>query len=118
MAGVILIVMGLSQLGSMIKYIPYPVTTGFTSGIAVIILSSQVRDFCGLQMAFVPADFLLKWKAYMLAAGTFRPSAIATGVFTVLFITFWPKSWQKIPGSLVALIIASLAVHLLGLPVE
>src|SRR5476649_2472882 len=59
MAGFILVVMGLSQLGSMIKYIPYPITTGFTSGIAVIILSSQVRDFCGLQMAFVPADFLL-----------------------------------------------------------
>jgi SulP family sulfate permease len=118
MAGFILLVMGFSQLGSMIKFIPYPVTTGFTSGIAVVIFSSQVRDFCGLRMASVPTDFLLKWKAFAAAAGTANPAALGIALGTVLLIWRWPASWQKVPRSLVALVLSSLAASLLKLPVE
>jgi SulP family sulfate permease len=118
MAGFILIVMGFSQLGSMIKFIPYPVTTGFTSGIAVVIFTTQVRDLFGLHMASVPADYLLKWKAFAEAANTLNPAATAIGVGTVLLIRWWPKSWQKVPRSLVALIVASAAAAVLKLPVE
>ena len=73
MAGVILILMGLARFGDLIKFIPYPVTTGFTSGIAVIILSSQLKDFLGLQMAAVPLEFLEKWRAIAHALPTFNP---------------------------------------------
>src|SRR5581483_1704777 len=70
MAGLILIVMGLTRMGTLVKYIPYPVITGFTSGIAVVIFSTQVKDFFGLQMAAVPAEFWEKWGAYFSASGT------------------------------------------------
>ena len=118
MAGFILILMGITQLGSMIRFIPYPVTTGFTSGIAVVIFSTQVRDFFGLHMTSIPADFFPKWKAYAGAFSTLTPAALAIALFTVLLISLWPKSWEKVPRSLVALILTSLAAYLLKLPVE
>src|SRR4051812_23195379 len=95
MAGVMLVVMGLAKLGAAIKFIPYPVTTGFTSGIAVIILTSQVKDFLGLRMGAVPADFTEKLGAFAAATGV-TPAAIALSVSSLLIIVLWPRVSQKI----------------------
>jgi SulP family sulfate permease len=118
MAGVILIAMGIGRLGKLVKFIPYPVITGFTSGIAVIIFSSQIKDFLGLQMASVPVDFLAKWKAYAQALPTLNPAAALIGILTAFLIFIWPKSWQKIPGSIVAIVLATVVAQALHLPVE
>ena len=118
MAGVILVVMGLSQLGSLIKFIPYPVIVGFTSGIAVIIFSSEVKDFLGLQMAKVPADFIDKWAAYIQALPTTSPETLMIGMAALLIIIFWPKVSRKIPGPLIALIVTTVAVQMLHLRVD
>ncbi|MBN1928314.1 MAG: sulfate permease [Chlorobiaceae bacterium] len=118
MAGVILIIMGLSQLGSLIKFIPYPVVVGFTSGIAIIIFSSEVKDFLGLRMESVPAHFLDKWAAYFAALPTTSPETLAIGVTALLIIVFWPKVSTKIPGPLIALIVTTVAVRMLHLDVD
>jgi SulP family sulfate permease len=118
LAGVFLIGMGLAGLGSLIRFIPYPLTVGFTSGIAALILSSQVRDFFGLRMASVPADFFPKWAAYSHAAGTFNPYALGMAAASVAIIALWPKVTSKVPGSLIALLLATLAARLFHLPVE
>jgi SulP family sulfate permease len=117
MAGLILIVMGLARMGTLVKYIPYPVITGFTSGIAVVIFSTQVKDLLGLHLATVPAEFLEKWGAYAQALPTLNPFAVGLGVFTVLCIFFWPRDW-KVPGSVVALAVTSLAAAWGNWPVE
>ncbi|HET7436116.1 MAG TPA: sulfate permease [Thermoanaerobaculia bacterium] len=118
MAGAILIVLGLARMGALIKFIPYPVVTGFTAGIAVIIFSSQVKDFLGLRMGAIPPDFLLKWVAYRDAIATINWSAVAVGVGTLVVLIVWPKISRAIPGPFVAMIVATLAVQLLDLPVE
>ena len=118
MAGIILLAMGLGRLGALVKFIPYPVITGFTSGIAVIIFSSQMRDLFGLQMAAVPLEFLEKWEAYFHAIGSINPTALGIGVFSSALIFLWPKRWQKIPASVVALAISGIAAHYLSFPVE
>jgi len=118
MAGVILIIMGLSQLGSLIKFIPYPVVVGFTSGIAVIIFSSEVKDFLGLRMASVPAHFIDKWAAYFTALPTVSPETLAIGLTALFIIIFWPKVSTKIPGPLIALIVTTVAVRMLHLDVD
>jgi SulP family sulfate permease len=118
MAGVILLIMGFSQLGSLIKFIPYPVIVGFTSGIAIIIFSSEVKDFLGLQMASVPADFIEKWAAYFKALPTASPETIMVGAAALMIIIFWPRISRKIPGPLIALIVTTLAVRMLHLPVD
>ncbi len=118
MAGVILLAMGLGRLGRLVKFIPYPVITGFTSGIAVVIFSSQIKDFFGLQMESVPLDFVEKWKAYAHAFSTLNPSAIVIGLITTLTIFFWPKSWQKFPGPIAGLILATLITTVFHLPIE
>ncbi len=118
MAGVILILMGISRLGTMVKFIPYPVTTGFTSGIAIVIFSSQIRDFFGLTLPSVPPDFLSKWPAYMTALPTLNPAAMLIASGTTLLIALWPKRWHKIPSPAAALVLATGLVALLNLPVE
>ncbi len=118
MAGVILIIMGLAKFGSAIKFVPHPVVVGFTSGIAVIIFSSQVKDFLGLQMGDVPADFIDKWTAYPHFLSSVNWSATLISVAAVIVIVFWPRAWRKVPGSLVALILATVAVAYFKLPVE
>jgi len=118
MAGVILIIMGFSQLGSLIKFIPYPVIVGFTSGIAVIIFSSEIKDFLGLQMTSVPADFIDKWVAYVEAFPTVSPDTVMVGAVALLIIIFWPKVSRKIPGPLIALIVTTVAVRMLHLDVD
>ncbi|MGG2382878.1 SulP family inorganic anion transporter, partial [Salmonella enterica] len=86
LAGLFLIVAGAAGLGRMIKYIPHPVVTGFTAGIAVIIASSQVKDFLGLSIKSVPADFLPKWQAYFGAIGTIQWTTVAVGVGALAII--------------------------------
>lgn len=118
MAGVILVAMGLAGFGSLIKFIPHPVTVGFTSGIAAIIFSSQVRDLLGLPLAEAPAGFFAKWAAYGRALGGIRWEAAAISAACILLIALWPRVSRKIPGSLIALVGATAAAHLLHLPVE
>ena len=118
MAGIILVIMGFSQLGSLIKFIPYPVIVGFTSGIAIIIFSSEVKDFLGLGISKVPADFIDKWSAYFEAMPTARPESVIIGMVALLIIIFWPKVSKKIPGPLIAIIVTTAAVQMLHLPVD
>src|SRR5512133_3197011 len=103
MAGVILLLMGLSRLGTMIKYIPYPVTMGFTSGIAVLIFSTQIKDFFGLEVDKVPSEFVEKMRVLFEHAGTFKPATLALAAACLAIILFWPKKLQRrVPGSIVA----------------
>ena len=117
-AGVLLIIMGIAKLGNVIKFIPYPLIVGFTTGIAVIIFSSQVKDFLGLKMGGVPADFISKWIAYGYHVSSANFYALAIGVFTLLAILLWPKVTHKVPGSIIAIIVTTFAVRFFNLPVE
>jgi SulP family sulfate permease len=117
-AGILLIIMGLTKLGNMIKYIPYPLIIGFTTGIAVIIFSSEVKDFLGLKMGAVPADFISKWLVYCLHLSSVNLYAAAIGAFTLLIVLLWPKITRKVPGSLIAIILSTMAVFIFKLPVE
>src|SRR5690606_23632315 len=111
MAGVMLIIMGLPRLGAVIKFIPHSLIIGFTSGIAVIIFSSQIKDFLGLEMGEVPADFTQKWAAYFAHIGSVSWYAVAITIATILIITLWPRISKKIPGSLVAIILITALVQ-------
>ena len=111
MSGIILMIMGFAQFGSLIKFIPYPVIVGFTSGIAVIIFSSQIKDFFGLNIATVPADFISKWSAYGQHIGTVDLSSVMIGMLALLIIILWPRISRKIPGSLIAIIVTTLCVQ-------
>ncbi len=117
-AGLILIVMGLARMGALLKFIPYPVTVGFTTGIALIIFSSQISDFLGLTIEKVPADFLEKWVTYVEHFDTVSPYAVAVGLGSLLIIVLWPKITRRIPGQLVAIVIATAAVQAFQIPVE
>jgi SulP family sulfate permease len=117
-AGILLIIMGLTKLGSAIKYIPYPLIIGFTTGIAVIIFSSEVKDFLGLKMGSVPADFISKWLAYGQHFTSVNLYATAIGAFTLLVVLLWPKITHKVPGSLIAILVTTFAVSFFHLPVE
>ena len=117
-AGVMLIIMGIARLGSVIKFIPHPLIIGFTSGIALIIFSSQMKDFFGLQMGAVPADFIDKWETYFENFQTVNVYAFLIAAVTVLIVFLWPKITHKIPGSLIAIIVTTAGAHLLQLPVE
>lgn len=118
MAGAILIAAGYMRLGRLIRYIPHPVITGFTAGIAVIIASSQIRDFLGLAISDLPADFLPKWAAYARAAGTIDPVSAGTGLVTLALIIALRRFAPKLPAYLFAIILASAIVALFGLPTE
>ncbi len=118
LAGLMLIIMGIARLGTIIKFIPYPLIVGFTSGIALIIFSSQIKDFFGLEMAEMPADFIEKWKSYLNYVQSVNLYALLIAGGTVALIVLWPKITRKIPGSLIALLISTAAVQLLHLPVE
>jgi SulP family sulfate permease len=117
-AGILLVLMGLARLGTVIKFVPYPVTVGFTAGIALIIAASQLRDFLGLEMDNVPADFLEKLGAYGEHLGSWNPWAVIVGVATVLCVVYWPRISTRLPGPLVAIVLTTLAVQLFGVPVE
>ncbi|MEO8852612.1 MAG: SulP family inorganic anion transporter [Ginsengibacter sp.] len=118
MAGIMLIIMGFARLGTVIKFIPHPLIIGFTTGIAVIIFSSQVKDFLGLKMKSVPANFFDKWSAYFKNMQSVNIYAILIAAVTIVIIILWPKVSKKIPGSLIAILLTTAAVQLLHLPVE
>jgi SulP family sulfate permease len=118
MAGVMLIIMGLAKLGTVIKFIPHPLIIGFTSGIALIIFSSQIKDLFGLEMGTVPADFLDKWSGYFQNFHSINTNALLIAIITILIILLWPRITRKIPGSLIALLITTAVVQVFDLPVE
>ncbi len=118
MAGGILIVAGLARVGTLIKYIPDPVTTGFTSGIAVIIMASQLKDFLGLTAENVPAEFIAKLEALWAARDTLSPAAFALAFGCLLAILLLRRYAPKLPGFLIVTVAAAVLVALAGLPVE
>lgn len=118
MAGVMLIIMGFARLGSVIKFIPHPLIIGFTSGIAILIFSSQMKDFFGLKMGAVPADFLDKWKSYVESFWSVNIYAVLIAAATVVIILLWPKLTHKIPGSLIAILVTTAAMQMLHLPID
>ena len=117
MAGIILVLFGLLRFGSLIKYIPYPITVGFTSGIAVTLFSTPVKDFLGLSMTKTPSEFIPKWEAYISHMNTTNLYTLAIGLLALIILIFWPKINKKIPGSLIALIVTTLVVFIFNLPV-
>lgn len=113
MAGVMLIIMGVLRLGSLIKFIPKTITVGFTTGIAVTLLSTQIKDLFGLQIkGDVPSEFIEKWKCYFENFNTTSLPTLIIGIICILVIVFWPKINKRIPGSLVALVVGTLLVLL------
>ncbi|MBR5158029.1 MAG: sulfate permease [Bacteroidaceae bacterium] len=119
MAGAFLILMGVLHLGTIIKYIPYPIVVGFTSGIALTIFATQIKDLFGLQIESVPAGFLDKWVVYFQNFDTVSWWSLLIGVGSILIIVFTPKISRKIPGSLVAIIIMTVVCLILrGVGVE
>ncbi len=117
MAGVMLLIAGFARLGTCIKYIPHPVITGFTAGIAVIIFSSQVRDLFGLQMEKVPGDFIEKWQAFWSVRDTLNPSATLLSFGCLLLIVLLRKYAPAVPAFLMAVLVGSLVVMGFDLPV-
>jgi SulP family sulfate permease len=118
LAGFFLMIMGVLKFGGMLKFIPYPITTGFTSGIAIIIFSTQIKDFFGLTMKAVPSDFIPKWIAYFNSLSTINMQSLVIGVLSLLIIIFWPKINKKIPGTLVAIILTTVITLLFNLNIE
>jgi SulP family sulfate permease len=118
MGGVILVGFGLARLGGAIKFIPFPVVTGFTSGIALIIFSGQVKDLLGLPIAALPADFIGRWAAYARhTTGVHWPAALVSAL-TLAILVLWPRLNSRIPGPFVALVATTALASLLRLPVE
>lgn len=113
MAGVFLVLLGMFKLGTIIKYIPYPIVVGFTAGIAVTIFTTQMKDLFGLEMTKVPADFIEKWIAYFQAADTINWASVVVGVLSILIIVVTPRFSKKIPGSLIAIVVLTVGVWLL-----
>lgn len=113
MAGVFLILFGFLHLGTIIKFIPYPIVVGFTSGIAVTIFTTQVKDLFGLNIASVPSDFIEKWICYFNNFSTVDLWSSVIGIVSVVIIMLTPKISKKIPGSLVAIIVMTVAALLL-----
>lgn len=118
MAGIMLIIMGFAKLGAVIKFIPHPLIIGFTSGIALIIFSSEIKDFFGLKMGAVPANFLDKWKSYIVNFHSLNIETAIISCAAVAIILLWPKVTHKIPGSLIAIFVTTIAVQVMHLPVE
>ena len=117
MAGLMLMGMGLAKLGNLIRFIPYPLIVGFTSGIAIVIFSSQIKDFLGLPIETVPVDFIDKLGAYGNQMSHINYYALSIAAFTAIITFNFHRITRKVPGSLVAIVIATLAVHLFAIPV-
>src|SRR6267154_4845453 len=118
LAGGLLLTLGLTRMGTMIKYIPYPVTMGFTSGIAVLIFTTQIKDFFGLQVSKMPSEFIEKMKMLFENQGTLQWPTLLLAAASLAIIFCWPKKWQRrVPGSIAALVLGTAAVALFSLPV-
>ena len=111
LAGIFLVIMGICHFGSLIKYIPYTITTGFTCGIAVTLFVGQLKDFFGLSIDKVPSEFLQKLSAYIQHMGTINWTATLIGLIAIVIMLVWPKITDKIPGSLVAIVVTTLIVY-------
>jgi SulP family sulfate permease len=118
MAGVLLLGMGLTGLGAAVKYIPRPVTIGFTNGIALLIASTQIKDFFGLSTPPVPSEFLGRMGMLLRYAETVRWQTVAVAVASLAIILLWPRLTRRVPGSIVALLLSTVAVAALRLPVD
>jgi SulP family sulfate permease len=118
MAGVILVVLGLTGLGTAVRFIPRPVVVGFTNGIAVLIASTQVKDFFGLRIDNVPGEFLGRAEALAAHFHTLAPAATLLAVAALAVIALCTRYFKRVPGSIVALLLGTVAVVALGLPVE
>ena len=118
MAGVMLVIMGLLKFGSLIKFIPKTITVGFTAGIALTLMSTQLKDFLGLQIAEVPSEFIPKWESYFVHINTVSLWSVAVGALCIAIIVLWPKVNKTIPGSMIALIVATLLVKFLNIPID
>ncbi len=113
MSGVVLVVMGLARMGRLIQYIPYPVTTGFTTGIAVVIATLQIKDFFGLETGEMPLHFLEKMGVLLASLTTVHLPDLLIGILTLTVLLLWPRIKSRVPGHLVALLLGSLAAILL-----
>ena len=113
MAGVMLVVMGLCRMGAIFKFIPYPIVVGFTSGIALTIFSTQIKDFLGMEID-VPSGFIPQWVCYFSNIGAIDPAEAIMSVCCVLIIVVWGKINRRIPGSLIAILLATAAATLLN----
>ena len=113
MAGALLVLMGLFRLGGIIKFIPYPIVVGFTSGIALTIFTTQIKDLLGLTIDKLPADCLSQWAVYFQHLNSINPISLLIGVGSILIIAVMPKISRKIPGSLVAIIVMTAVAYLL-----
>ena len=118
MAGVILLVLAITGLGNAVKFIPRPVVLGFTNGIALLIASTQIKDLLGLGVSPVPSEFFSRMAALGVALPTFNLEAVAIAMAGLAVILVVPRLWPRIPGSIVAVVLATLAVAVFGLPVE
>ena len=118
LAGIFLVIMGICHFGSLIKYIPYTITTGFTCGIAVTLFVGQLKDFFGLSIDKVPSEFLPKLSAYIQHMGTINWTATLIGFIAIVIMLVWPKITDKIPGSLVAIVVTTLIVYFAKLEVH
>ena len=118
MAGIILCIMGLCHFGSLIKYIPYTITTGFTCGIAVTLFVGQIKDFLGLDIGAVPSEFVEKLGAYAANITSINPVTVAIGAVALVILILWPKVTDKLPGSLIAIIVTTAIVYFAKLPVN
>lgn len=112
-AGIMLVLMGVLKLGTVIKFIPYPIVVGFTSGIALTIFTTQMKDLFGLTMDKVPADFISKWIAYSGAFETVNGWSVLIGVVSIAIIAYTPRFTKKIPGSLIAIVLMTIIVYIL-----
>ena len=118
MAGVILVIIGFARFGSIIKFIPHPVIIGFTSGIALIIFSSQIKDFFGLSIKTVPSEFFEKWIVYSQNLFSLNYWSFLIGAVALIIIIFFPRVTHRIPGSIVAIFVTTILVQVFHLPVE
>ena len=118
LAGIILVIMGICRFGSLIKYIPYTITTGFTCGIAVTLFIGQLKDFFGMDIASVPSEFLDKVIVYAKNISTINLTATLIGLLAVAIMLLWTKVTDKIPGSLVAIVVTTAIAYFAKLPVN
>ena len=118
LAGIILVIMGICRFGSLIKYIPYTITTGFTCGIAVTLFIGQLKDFFGMDIASVPSEFLDKVIVYAKIISTINLTATLIGLLAVAIMLLWTKVTDKIPGSLVAIVVTTAIAYFAKLPVN
>jgi SulP family sulfate permease len=113
LAGLFLIMLGVFRLGTVIKYIPYPIVVGFTSGIALTIFTTQIKDLLGLQLTQMPADFIEKWGVYLQHFGSVDLWSAVVGISSIIIIAVTPKFSKKIPGSLIAIVVMTIGAYML-----